>query len=138
MNTVFQCQSRDNRVIIPLDPDWERAGIQLSGGLDSAILTYLTAKTIQEYGLKTKIRTLSCDVGNKPDYLPTARIVKNKLKELTNFNQWAEPYEYSIPLRESKNPFKLYASSLNHIKALLAVKHINYEYNGVNRSRRKK
>jgi 7-cyano-7-deazaguanine synthase in queuosine biosynthesis len=132
--TVYKCENSDNRVIIPLDSEWENLAIQLSGGVDSALLTYLTAMTIKEHGLKTKIRTLSCDVGNKPDYLPTARRVREKLKELTPwFNQWAEPYEYKIPLRESKNPMKLYAS-VNHIKALMAVKHIDYEYNGVTKN----
>ncbi len=131
--TTFQCSKSDNRIIIPLDPEWDVLGIQISGGLDSALLTFLTAKTIKENGLKTKIRPISCDVGNKPDYLPTARKVRQKLKEVTGFDQWAEPYEYKIPLRESVNPYKLYCST-NHLKALLKVGHINYEFNGVTKN----
>lgn len=131
--TVFQCQKSDNKIIIPLDPDWKILGIQLSGGLDSALLTYLTAITIQKNKLKTKIRTISCDVGNKPDYLPTARRVLAKLKELTEFENWEKPYEYSIPLRESKNPMKLYAST-NHMKALYLTNYIDFGFNGVTKN----
>jgi 7-cyano-7-deazaguanine synthase in queuosine biosynthesis len=131
--TVFDCELSDNRVIVPLDPEWNVLAIQLSGGLDSALLTYLTAKTIQEHGLKTKIRTLSCDVGNKPDYLPTARIVREKLMKLVGADVFVKPYEYKIPLRESQNPAKLYCST-NHIKALLATGYIDYEYNGVTKN----
>lgn len=128
--TIYKCNSGNNKVIIPLDPDWNVIGIQLSGGLDSALLTYLTAKTIHDHNLKIKIRPISCDVGNKPDYLPVARKVFKKIIEISDFDQWADPYEYKIPLRESKNPFKLYAS-VNHLKALLTLKHIDYEFNGV-------
>jgi hypothetical protein len=132
--TVYRCKHSNNIVTIPLDPEWAVLGIQLSGGLDSALLTYLTAKTIKENNLPIKIKIISNDVGNKPDYLPTARRVREKLHQLTlrdfNFDQWADPYEYSIPLRESTHPFKLYCGT-NHIKALFNLGLIDYEYNGI-------
>jgi len=132
--TVYECKDSDNKVIIPLDPGWKTLGIQLSGGLDSALLTYLTAKTIKENGLPINILLISNDVGNKPPYLPTARIVRNKLQEIIlrnfGFDQWANPYEYSIPLRESVNPLKLYCST-NHISALFNLGLIDYEFNGI-------
>ncbi len=131
--TVFDAQNSDNKIIIPLDPSWKVLGIQLSGGLDSALLTYLTAVTIQKNNLQTKIRTISCDVGNKPDYLPTARRVLAKIKEITNFENWEKPYEYSIPLAESKNPMKLYAST-NHMKALYLTNYIDFGFNGITKN----
>jgi len=132
--TVYKCKNSNNKVIIPLDPNWKTLGIQLSGGLDSALLTYLTAKTIKENNLPINICLLSNDLGNKPPYFPTIRNVRNKLHEIMlsrfNFNQWTAPYEYSIPLEESVNPFKLYCST-NHIKALFNIGYIDYEFNGI-------
>lgn len=40
---------------IPFDPDWKRIGINLSGGADSALLTYLLCMIIQENKLNTQI-----------------------------------------------------------------------------------
>ncbi len=130
IETYFECNNSENKVIIPLDPSWSVLGIQVSGGLDSALLTYLTALAIRKHKLDVGIRTISCDVGNKPDYLPTARKVIKKLKELLPDIRWENSYEYRIPLRESKNPYKLYAST-NHIRALFNLGLLDYEYNGV-------
>ena len=34
--------------IVPLGKDWHTVGVQVSGGLDSALLLFLTTKAIQE------------------------------------------------------------------------------------------
>ena len=130
VETEYKCDLSKNKIIIPLDPSWKSLGIQISGGLDSALLTYLTGLSINKLGYDIAIRPISCDVGNKPAYLPTARKVIAKLKELLPETKWADSFEYRIPLRESKNPFKLYAST-NHIRALYILKLIDFEYNGV-------
>ena len=40
---------------IPFDKNWKRIGVNLSGGADSALLTYLLCKIIQENNLDTQI-----------------------------------------------------------------------------------
>lgn len=46
---------RINHLDIPFDPKWKRIGVNLSGGADSALLTYLLCKIIEENQLETKI-----------------------------------------------------------------------------------
>jgi len=40
---------------IPIDGKWQRIGVNLSGGADSALLTYLLCSMIQRYNLNTKV-----------------------------------------------------------------------------------
>lgn len=40
---------------IPFDPNWKRIGVNLSGGADSALLTYLLCNIIENLKLETKI-----------------------------------------------------------------------------------
>lgn len=44
-----------NQLDIPFDISWQRIGVNLSGGTDSALLTYLLCKIIEENKLATKI-----------------------------------------------------------------------------------
>ena len=131
--TVFQCQESDNKIIIPLDPDWNVLCIQASGGADSSLLTYLTIKLIQEHGLKTKIKVFTTNVATKPLYIEGARAVINKITEITGFNQWDRAHEYSIPPDESLNPMRKF-SIRNHLKALMMTKQIDYEFNGTTKN----
>lgn len=39
----------------PFDPSWKRIGINLSGGADSALLTYLLCKIIKDNNFKTRV-----------------------------------------------------------------------------------
>lgn len=44
-----------SRLAIPFDETWKRIGVNLSGGADSALLTYFLCKIISDNNLKTKI-----------------------------------------------------------------------------------
>jgi len=46
-------------VSIPFDKDWNRIAISLSGGADSALLTYLLCKIASKYNPKLKIHVIS-------------------------------------------------------------------------------
>ncbi len=48
-----------NGVAIPLNPNWNKVAINLSGGADSAMLTYLLATIIQEKNYKCKIDVIT-------------------------------------------------------------------------------
>ena len=44
---------------IPIDEKWQRIGVNLSGGADSALLTYLLCSLIQRYNLNTKVDVIT-------------------------------------------------------------------------------
>lgn len=48
-----------NGLDIPFDLSWKRIGINLSGGADSAILTYLLCNIIQENNLQTQVDVIT-------------------------------------------------------------------------------
>jgi len=48
-----------SHLLIPFDKNWQRIGVNLSGGADSALLTFLLCKIINENSLKTKIDVIT-------------------------------------------------------------------------------
>lgn len=48
-----------NKLDIPFDVTWKKIGINLSGGADSALLTYLLCKIIEQNNLPTKIDVIT-------------------------------------------------------------------------------
>lgn len=48
-------QQNINGLVVAIDPTWNRIGVNLSGGADSALLTVLLCKIIEQYSLDTKI-----------------------------------------------------------------------------------
>ena len=83
-------------VVIPLNPNWKRIAVNVSGGADSACLTSILASLIKEHNYDIKIDIIThCRVWNlRPWAGPVAEQVYNKLKEtwgdiigerLTNF-----------------------------------------------------
>ena len=83
--------------LIPMNSQWHTIGIQVSGGLDSAMLMYLTAKSILKHGLSTKILPISFEVPNKAKNLSSARSVIEIIAAALNFDQITEPMEIIIP-----------------------------------------
>jgi hypothetical protein len=79
--------------IIPMNSAWKAIAIQVSGGLDSTILLYLTVKTIQKYNLDIKIFPVSLEIYNKAKNLGSSRAVIAKVQELTGFTNWGEIVE---------------------------------------------
>ena len=48
-----------SHLTIPFDSKWQRVGVNLSGGADSALLTYLLCSLIQRYSLNTKVDVIT-------------------------------------------------------------------------------
>ena len=63
-----------SHLTIPFDSKWNRVGVNLSGGADSALLTYLLCSLIQRYNLNTKVDVIT--------YQHISMQVFNKLKDL--------------------------------------------------------
>ncbi len=130
--TIYESETTGNKIILPLSEDWGTIGICVSGGIDSAILTYITGLNIAKLGLNLRIKPISLNVANKPKYLPTARKVIAKLKSLLEkegFNNWDTPYEGHVGIKECQEPLKLYAFR-NQINALKWSGQIEFLFNG--------
>lgn len=98
--------SSGNATIIPINESWTKIGILVSGGLDSALLTYLTAKTIKDNGLQVKIKPISLEVASKAKTLSSARNVIKFISEKLDFDQWEPVHEAYVPIEESYPPNK--------------------------------
>lgn len=72
--------------IIPLGKDWKTVGIQLSGGLDSALLLFLTTKAIQESGLDIKIQPISVFIPTKVKNIVATNAIIEMVREITGAN----------------------------------------------------
>jgi len=87
-----------NSSIIPFNKDWKTLAIQISGGLDSALLLYLTAKTIKENNYSTKILPLHFHIPTKPPV--KALEIINTVEKLLNVN-------FILPAKEIHIPYEL-------------------------------
>src|SRR5210317_1923828 len=69
---------------IPFDTNWKRVGINLSGGADSALLTYLLCDIIQRNNLETKIDVITYQRcwETRPWQGYVSKQVFNKIKEM--------------------------------------------------------
>lgn len=121
--------SSGNSTIIPLNSTWNSILIQVSGGLDSAILTYLTAKTIKDYNLDVKIRPFSVEVPTKVKNLSSSRNVISKITELLDFHQWMPTEEFYMPIELSYQPNKD-RQFINFLSSVLEDGNSQFEFNG--------
>lgn len=83
--------------IIPLSSKWHTLGIQVSGGLDSALLLYLTAKIIKQRNLNIKIQPIVIDLLVKVDNDVTTTNVINKVRDLLSVDFIKDKLTYTIP-----------------------------------------
>lgn len=72
-----------DNVAIPFNPNWRKIAVNLSGGADSAVSTYLLCKLIEQNGYATKVDVIThVRVWNaRPWAGPISKNVFNKLKE---------------------------------------------------------
>lgn len=72
-----------NDVAIPFNPEWKRIAVNLSGGADSAVMTYTLCKLIEENNFDAKIDVITHIRvwNNRPWAGPISIDVYNKLKE---------------------------------------------------------
>lgn len=115
--------------IIPIDPSWKRVLIQVSGGLDSALLLYFVAKTFQDYGIKAEIIPLSLEVPTKAKTLGSARNVINEVRTLLKSQQIRNGIEVSIPVDLCKPPYKN-KFFMNTVAEVIQRENIDFEMNG--------
>lgn len=117
------------RTLIPMNSKWHTIGIQVSGGLDSAMLMYLTAKTILDHKLAVKILPISFEVPNKAKNLSSARDVISIICQRLNFTQVADPQEIIMPDDHWQDPLKGQFMN-NVILDLLLTNAVDFTFNG--------
>lgn len=117
------------KVILPMSREWKVILIQVSGGLDSALLLYLTAKAIIDNDLDIEIQPLSVEVPIKAKSLSTARAVISKVTELLDFKKMRPGIELHMPIEESVDPAKNRFFN-QAIVRLLDSDEVQFEYNG--------
>jgi hypothetical protein len=114
--------------IIPINESWKTIAVQTSGGADSALLLYLTAKTIKDKNLPITVLPVSVEVPTKAKTLSYARNVIKKVKELLNFDQFETPLEYHMPLEDAISSYK--NKFFSSIMASIVADVANIEFNG--------
>jgi len=118
--------------IIPLNPNWKAVGVQLSGGLDSALLLYLTTKTIKENNLDVKILPFSIEVPSKAKNLSSARKIISVVSDLLDAEDIILPgKELFMPEEKSthkRNKKNMYFN--REVKNLLRSGEVDFEFNG--------
>jgi 7-cyano-7-deazaguanine synthase in queuosine biosynthesis len=119
--------------IIPYNPSWNKVLVQVSGGLDSALMLYLFAKNLAEQNSKVKIQPLSFEVSSKAKTLATARAVIRRVKTLTNYQHLLDGIEVVIPIEQAIPPYKD-AFFLSTIQKIFSTEQISFELNGNNKN----
>ena len=118
-----------NRTIIPYSPDWKRIMLQTSGGLDSSLLLYLTARTFIELGLKSEIVPFSVEVPNKVKNLESARAVIETVREAVGYDFISKGVEVIMPESEMMPPKKNQFFN-STIMQFIENEGIDFEFNG--------
>lgn len=117
--------------IIPLSKKWNTLGIQLSGGLDSALLLFLSAKAIQEQNLDIKIQPISIFIPTKAKNIVATNSIIQKVREITGADFIKDGIVYNMPRNEtSNNEGKKDKFFKDTIMELLKNKKIDFEFNG--------
>lgn len=120
-----------NSTIVPLGKDWHTVGIQLSGGLDSALLLYLTTKAIQDNNLDLKIQPISVFIPSKVKNIASTEAIIDKIRELTGANFINDGLIFDMPIEETTtHDGKKDKYFVNMIRELFHNGTINFEYNG--------
>ena len=91
---------------IPHHARWKTLLVQTSGGLDSALMLYLAAKTFVDLGAQIQILPFSLEIPTKAKTLSSARAVISKVRELTQYKYLLPGIEYHIPIDECSPPYK--------------------------------
>lgn len=89
--------------VIPLGKNWKTVGIQLSGGLDSALVLFLTTKAIQEQNLDIKIQPISIFIPTKVKNIVATNSIIQKVREITSANFINDGLVFNMPLSETSH-----------------------------------
>ncbi len=117
--------------IIPLGKDWNTVGIQVSGGLDSALLLFLTAKAIEKSGLDIRIQPISVFIPTKVKNIVATETIVDKVRELTGVDFINDGLVFDMPMEEtSTHDGKKDGYFINMIRGLFMDHKIQFEFNG--------
>ncbi len=117
------------KTIIPYSSDWNKLLVQVSGGLDSTLMLYLTLKAFKRLNSKVLIQPLSLEVPTKAKNLSSVRAVLQKMQELID-------YEYLLPNLEVQMPLdhagidKKDRFFKDTIRNLFKTDSVSFEFNG--------
>jgi len=116
---------------IPLNSKWNTVGIQVSGGLDSALLLYLTAKAIQENNLDIKIQPISVFIPSKVKNIASTEAIIAKVRELTEADFIKDGLIFDMPEEETTtHDGKKDKFFVDMIDRLFKSKKIDFVFNG--------
>lgn len=117
--------------IIPLGRDWKTVGVQVSGGLDSALLLFLTAKAIEKSGLDIKIQPISVFIPTKVKNIAATDAIIDNVRKLTGVDFINDGIIFDMPIEEtSTHDGKKDNFFINMIRDLFHEGKIDFEYNG--------
>jgi hypothetical protein len=117
------------QVVLPYSDRWRKIIVQVSGGLDSAILLYLFAKKLEQIGSKVQIQPLSLEIPTKAKTLSTARAVINKVRDLTKYAHLLPGLEVAMPMEDALPPHKdIFFKTV--IRKLRESGEYDFEFNG--------
>jgi hypothetical protein len=120
-----------NSTVIPLGKFWKTVGIQLSGGLDSALLLYLTTKAIQKNNLDIKIQPISVFIPSKVKNIASTEAIIEKVRELTGVDFINDGLIFDMPFNETTtHDGKKDQFFINTIRNLFFEDKITFEFNG--------
>jgi hypothetical protein len=126
----FTADSGSN-TISPLGKDGQSVGIQLSGGLDSALLLFLTVKAIQQSGYNISIRPISVFIPSKVKNIASTESIIKAMREITGVDFIKDGIVYNMPVEEtSTHDGKKDQFFINMIKELFHKELIDFEFNG--------
>lgn len=119
-----------NSTVIPVNKNWKTLGIQVSGGLDSALLLYLTALTFKKHNLEINIQPITIDLIVKIDSRPNVINIINKVRELTDYKFINESLFFKLP----EDISRIRRANISFFKKVLDELHfskvIDFEFNG--------
>lgn len=117
--------------IIPLGKDWHTVGIQVSGGLDSALLLFLTTKAIQESGLNIRIQPISVFIPTKVKNIAATDAIIDKVREITGVDFINDGLVFDMPMEETTtHDGKKDGFFVKMIRSMFIDGKIDFEYNG--------
>jgi hypothetical protein len=117
--------------IIPLSNKWKTLGIQVSGGLDSALLLYLSTIAIQKHNFDIKIQPISVYIPTKAKNIVSTNSIIDKIREITNASFINDGLILNMPLSEAThidNKKNIFFNS--QIRMLFDQGIINFDFNG--------
>lgn len=121
--------------IIPLGKDWQTVGIQVSGGLDSALLLFLTTKAIQQSNLNIHIQPISVFIPSKVKNIASTEAIIETVRNITGADFIKDGIVYNMPVEETTtHDGKKDQFFINMIRDLFHKGLIDFEFNGNTRN----